>query len=215
MSQKTSVFNLEQLMDYLGSETFVGVTGAGYEPYKDQSGELRDTERFLLLDDKGFVWSLWVYETEEGFGAEAAYSQSDLAQYGLFFPESETLEVQIYREPCWLLEAAELVYGLVNRIPAGKLTVPGQYCIPPDELRKIQEEACAGRIAGNPVREDIEEAAALCGSAPGGVSPAMAQSLLRRMKAAGGIAAADLSGPLLRAALRDAAADILKKYEKN
>ena len=26
MSQKTSVFNLEQLMDYLGSETFVGVT---------------------------------------------------------------------------------------------------------------------------------------------------------------------------------------------
>ena len=54
MSQKTSVFNLEQLMDYLGSETFVGVTGAGYEPYKDQSGELRDTERFLLLDDKGF-----------------------------------------------------------------------------------------------------------------------------------------------------------------
>ena len=144
MSQKTSVFNLEQLMDYLGSETFVGVTGAGYEPYKDQSGELRDTERFLLLDDKGFVWSLWVYETEEGFGAEAAYSQSDLAQYGLFFPEGETLEVQIYREPCWLLEAAELVYGLVNRIPAGKLTVPGQYCIPPDELRKIQEEACAG-----------------------------------------------------------------------
>lgn len=69
MSQKTSVFNLEQLMDYLGSETFVGVTSAGYEPYKDQSGELRDTERFLLLDDKGFVWSLWVYETEEGFGA--------------------------------------------------------------------------------------------------------------------------------------------------
>ena len=55
MSQKTSVFNLEQLMDYLGSETFVGVTSAGYEPYKDQSGELRDTERFLLLDDKGFV----------------------------------------------------------------------------------------------------------------------------------------------------------------
>lgn len=46
-------------------------------------------------------------------------------------------------------------------------------------------------------------AAALCGSAPGGVSPAMAQSLLRRMKAAGGIAAADLSGPLLRAALAE------------
>ena len=90
MKLETSVFNLEQLMDYLGSETFVGVTSAGYEPYKDQSGELRDTERFLLLDDKGFVWSLWVYETEEGFGAEAAYSQSDLVQYGLFFPEDET-----------------------------------------------------------------------------------------------------------------------------
>ena len=40
------------------------------------------------------------------------------------------------------------------------------------------------------------EAAALCGSAPGGVSPAMAQSLLRRMKAAGGIAAAIVFGCL-------------------
>lgn len=29
MSQKTSVFNLEQLMDYLGSETFVGSDQCG------------------------------------------------------------------------------------------------------------------------------------------------------------------------------------------
>ena len=87
---------------------------------KTRAERLRDTERFLLLDDKrALCGACGVYETEEGFGAEAAYSQSDLAQYGLFFPEGETLEVQIYREPCWLLEAAELVYGPVNRIPAG------------------------------------------------------------------------------------------------
>ena len=46
------------------------------------------------------------------------------------------------------------------------------------------------------------EAAALCGSAPGGVSPAMAQSLLRRMKAAGGIAAAVFFGTLIALAFK-------------
>lgn len=90
MKLNTSVFQLEELMDYLGSEAFVGVASAGYAQYQDQSGELRDSERFLLLDDKGFIWNLWVYETEGGFAAEAAYSQSDLAQYGVLFPEDET-----------------------------------------------------------------------------------------------------------------------------
>lgn len=53
------------------------------------------------------------------------------------------MKVTIYREPCWLLEAAELVYGLVNQIPADKLAGSGPYCIPPDQVRRIQAEACA------------------------------------------------------------------------
>ena len=55
------------------------------------------------------------------------------------------MKVTIYQEPCWLLEAAELVYGLVNQIPVEKLAGSGPYCIPPDQVRRIQAEACAGR----------------------------------------------------------------------
>ncbi|MGN1306896.1 MAG: winged helix-turn-helix domain-containing protein [Faecousia sp.] len=54
------------------------------------------------------------------------------------------MEVIIYREPCWLLEAAELVYGLVNNIPAEKLTRSGLYCIPAEDVARIQRSACAG-----------------------------------------------------------------------
>ncbi len=35
------------------------------------------------------------------------------------------MKVTIYQEPCWLLEAAELVYGLVNQIPVEKLAGSG------------------------------------------------------------------------------------------
>ena len=54
------------------------------------------------------------------------------------------MKVTIYQEPCWLLEAAELVYGLVNQIPLEKLAGSGPYCIPPDQVRRIQAEACTG-----------------------------------------------------------------------
>lgn len=54
------------------------------------------------------------------------------------------VDVTIYREPCWLLEAAELVYGLVNRIPPERLTASDPNCIPAEALMRIQAEACAG-----------------------------------------------------------------------
>ena len=53
------------------------------------------------------------------------------------------MEVKIYQEPCWLLEAAELVYSLVNGIPAEKMTSAGTYCIPVEELERIRAAACA------------------------------------------------------------------------
>lgn len=46
-------------------------------------------------------------------------------------------KVTINREPCWLLEAAELVYGLVNEIPAEKLAGTGPYCLPVAEVEKL------------------------------------------------------------------------------
>lgn len=47
-----------------------------------------------------------------------------------------------------------------------KAIMPGvstRDAIQSNHQRMVREEACAGRIAGNPVREDIEEAAAICG----------------------------------------------------
>lgn len=61
------------------------------------------------------------------------------------------MEIVIYREPCWLLEAAELVYSLVNEIPADKLTAPGPYCIPAEEVAKIQAVSCAGLSPKDPL----------------------------------------------------------------
>lgn len=46
------------------------------------------------------------------------------------------IKVTINREPCWLLEAAELAFALVNKIPAEKLTAPGAYSIPASEMEK-------------------------------------------------------------------------------
>lgn len=54
------------------------------------------------------------------------------------------MEITLYSKPCLLYEAAELVFALVNGIPAEKLTGTGEYCIPPEEVQKIQEQACAG-----------------------------------------------------------------------
>lgn len=54
------------------------------------------------------------------------------------------MELEIYKKPCLLLEAAELVCAVVNNIPAEKLTVPDTYAIPPEAVRTIQEAACAG-----------------------------------------------------------------------
>lgn len=54
------------------------------------------------------------------------------------------MKVALYSKPCLLYEAAELVFSLVNGIPPEKLTGTGKYCIPPDEVGRIQKEACAG-----------------------------------------------------------------------
>lgn len=61
------------------------------------------------------------------------------------------MEIKIFREPCWLLEAAELVFALVNGIPAERLTAAGPYCIPPEEVSKIQAAACESLSPDDPL----------------------------------------------------------------
>lgn len=53
------------------------------------------------------------------------------------------VRVTIYREPCWLLEASELVYSFVNEVPPEKLTAPGTYCIPLEDTIRIRDTVCA------------------------------------------------------------------------
>ena len=60
------------------------------------------------------------------------------------------MELIIYQHPCWLLEAAELVHGLVNHTPAGAMVGEGPYCIPKDRLRSIQASACSGMDPEDP-----------------------------------------------------------------
>ena len=60
------------------------------------------------------------------------------------------MELIIYQHPCWLLEAAELLHGLVNHTPAGAMVGEGPYCIPKDRLRSIQASACSGMDPEDP-----------------------------------------------------------------
>lgn len=60
------------------------------------------------------------------------------------------MELIIYQHPCWLLEAAELVHGLVNHTPAGTMVGEGPYCIPKDRFRSIQASACSGMDPEDP-----------------------------------------------------------------
>lgn len=59
----------------------------------------------------------------------------------------------VNEKPCLLLEAAELVYAMVNRIPVEALTQEAPYCIPAAEVGKIQETVCAGL---NPEDEELQ-----------------------------------------------------------
>lgn len=75
------------------------------------------------------------------------------------------MEVAIYREPCWLLEAAELLYALVNQVPPERLTVNRPCCIPVEEVARIQSAACAGISPDDPLIKFYFQ-----GTAVGGVS---------------------------------------------
>lgn len=54
------------------------------------------------------------------------------------------LKIVAFREPCLLLEAAELVYALVNNIPSEQMTLPGEYYLPVEAVESIRRAACAG-----------------------------------------------------------------------
>lgn len=53
------------------------------------------------------------------------------------------MQLIVSRKPCLLLEAAELVFSQFNHIPAEQVVIPGEYCIPAEEVWRIQSQICA------------------------------------------------------------------------
>lgn len=53
------------------------------------------------------------------------------------------MQINIYPQPCLLLEAEELLFCYVNKIPAHKLSGDSQYCIPTSEIEIMLKKACA------------------------------------------------------------------------
>ena len=47
------------------------------------------------------------------------------------------MQLIVSRKPCLLLEAAELVFAQFNHIPAETVVIPGEYCIPAEEVERI------------------------------------------------------------------------------
>ena len=52
------------------------------------------------------------------------------------------MNVIFYKKPCLLLETTELVFAQVNQIPARDLTADGEFCLPPEEVHRIQKAVC-------------------------------------------------------------------------
>ena len=60
------------------------------------------------------------------------------------------MSITVYRKPCLLLEAEELVYCLVNHIPSEQMSGEGAFCIPADVMEQIRQKACAGLSPQDP-----------------------------------------------------------------
>ena len=68
MNMNAVGFNLGDLADYL-----VGVTNLGHEIQSDENGVEYKTEHLVLLDNDGYVWDFWIYDTDNG-GMNALYN---------------------------------------------------------------------------------------------------------------------------------------------
>lgn len=63
------------------------------------------------------------------------------------------MKITISGQPSILHEAVELVHAFANRLPTDQLTVPGPCSIPPEEIARIRDLACAGL---NPEDEELQ-----------------------------------------------------------
>ena len=86
MALDTAAFGLSSyLANYSGASYLTAIASAGYEQITS-SGKTYDSERILMLDNAGFIWSFWVYPSTNGYGASLNYYPSDL---NLAFPGYE------------------------------------------------------------------------------------------------------------------------------
>ena len=86
MALNTSAFGLSSyLSNYSGASYLTAIASAGYEQIT-ASGVTHDSERILMLDNAGFIWSFWIYPSASGYGASLDFYPSDL---DLAFPGYE------------------------------------------------------------------------------------------------------------------------------
>ena len=86
MALDTSAFGLSSfLTNYSGASYLTAVTSGGYEQITSQ-GVTYDSERVLMLDNAGYIWSFWVYPSDDGYGASINFYPTDL---DLAFPGNE------------------------------------------------------------------------------------------------------------------------------
>lgn len=66
LSTDMLAFNLKDYVDLTGGTGMVAMASLGRERI-DAYGTEREAERFALLDDKGYVWNIWLYQDEQGY----------------------------------------------------------------------------------------------------------------------------------------------------
>ena len=66
LSTDMLAFNFKDYVDLTGGTGMVAQASLGRERI-DAYGTEREAERFALLDDKGYVWNIWLYQDEQGY----------------------------------------------------------------------------------------------------------------------------------------------------
>ena len=82
------------LTQYTGGTMFVATASAGMEKHTDSDGVEHDCEKVFLLDDAGYVWTLWVWPEDDGsYSASILFEESNLvSDLGVKFPLDENGE---------------------------------------------------------------------------------------------------------------------------
>lgn len=81
MNLTTNAFDWSQFLSgYSKGTKLVALASGGYKEYENDEGAKLDTEFFYMLDDAGYMWVLWMYDTGNGsYSCDLNYFPTDLS----------------------------------------------------------------------------------------------------------------------------------------